>query len=361
MITRWMERLRRALKRTPAEPAQSHAETPAVMPSPATDTPLEPQAPRKKTFGSRQQLETECTQFAFRTARLSGAIEPEEPVAKALDAKATAKAHAVHRAVSEAQQQRRLAQLTTLDETRKRQIVDRDRAAVDLAAAREALGSLGPRPACPSVSTLFVHTVTAALVVAFAPTFHDLLPGLPAFLKWVAGAALALGVSLMIVHGILPGPPDQPQAAQRSRSTFAAALLFGVALLLIRLTMARAFEDLLLSVGLTMAEFAAVWTLERRARTVEDAVAVHLDDATVRDQAENHVAIKAGELARRQAALDRTEATIAEIEAEFEHDHELGDLKALITIAQNACRAGYMAGLSANAGEIGGVTGKEAA
>jgi hypothetical protein len=198
-----------AIKKVKAGTAKPEAQAevpnrPTVeQPNPAAKT----EPPSQTDHPTRRALEERLYRLGYDTARESGVIDVDEPLLKALEAKAIAEALVVYRAPSDARDQRRLTQLKTLEETFKRRTVDRDRAAVESAVAHKRLAALGTRLPRPSVSAVFKHAATLALTVSIAPTFHDLLAGFDPFLKWIVAGVCAWGVSLLLVHGILPAPP----------------------------------------------------------------------------------------------------------------------------------------------------------
>jgi hypothetical protein len=146
----------------------------------------------------------------------------------------------------------------------------------------------------------------------------------------------------------------------RQQNAFVAALMLGGSLGLVRVASARTTGDLLLAVALTGAEFGAAAFLNKKAKDLQAEIdAVNAQEEKF-GQAEASARTASEELARRQNLLDQTEQAIVKIDEKFELDHELGDLKSLTTIATNAVRGGYYAGVSENDGFLGGVpNGKE--
>jgi hypothetical protein len=199
-----LEFLGRLLKRSPklpvAEPIPGVTpppELPLTLPAPVFAEPL-------PTLHPREELAERCYKIGYEAACASGSPKPLTPLLDALEAQAIALAQTAHVPPSESRDQRRITRLTVLDEARESQGVDRDRSAVRLAEAKGNLARLGPGKPMPMLSAVFRYASITALAISIAPTFHDLLVGLDGFLKWTLGGLCAVGVSTLIVYGILP-------------------------------------------------------------------------------------------------------------------------------------------------------------
>jgi hypothetical protein len=154
-------------------------------------------------------LADECYQIGFAAAIDSGAPKPNPALLQTLEARAAAIAQTAHVPPSDAKDQRRVLRLKVLAETRERQSTDRDWAAVRHAAELKKLADVGPREPYPVFPKAFYYAAIIGLSISIAPTFQSLLLGLDSFLKWTAGGVCAVGVSLLIVHGILPSSRDE--------------------------------------------------------------------------------------------------------------------------------------------------------
>lgn len=307
----------------------------------------------------RTDLGKHCYKVGNRTALSSGLPVKDAEMVRTLDAEAQSIAQAGHRPPSQILDQQRVARLTLLDETRPRQIVERDRAAIQLGATKEKLAAMGTPAPFPTLSSVLEYSALIGLSISIAPTFHDMCVGLDPFLRWAVGGGCAVGVSLLIIHGILPGNRGSGAAdvggKSKKQNAAATGYLMGGALAVIRLAGARTVQDLLLTSALTAAEFSVVWLLERKAKALEAEISEFLTEEKLRGKEDREVQRCAEELDRRQALLDATVDEINTIQIDLEYDHLMSDLKTLNQIAGNSIRAGYQAGISQNAGELGGV------
>lgn len=196
------------------EPA--NAVSPANAP-PETDNkpdlaPMEIAAPeRKAPINPRRELEDRAYQHGYKLARESGLRDVDASALRALESDAVAMAQAACRPPSAAREERRTARMSELFETRKRQDLETDRAAVTVANTSKSERALGPRTPFPTISRKLYFGAMFGLTISTAPTFHDMFVGLDGLLMWLFGGLCAVGVSLFIVHGIVQRNPEEEQ------------------------------------------------------------------------------------------------------------------------------------------------------
>src|SRR5690606_15326179 len=121
-----------------------------------------------------------------------------------LEAEASAKALSTCRPRSESGERLKLQKLQALETELKKRTAAQDRAKAVAQLSHRELAKLGARKSYPAMPPVLIHAATLGLAISVAPTLHDLFTGLDPFLKWLAGGACAWGVSLLIIHGILP-------------------------------------------------------------------------------------------------------------------------------------------------------------
>jgi hypothetical protein len=180
---------------------------PETRDAPPPASPVQPEtAPRQVP---KERLVDDSDGIGYKTARQSGAVEPDQNILKALLERAEAMALALFRPTSEKKDERQRSKFKKAEETIKHRMAERDAAAARVRDRSDRVSGLGGRKPYPTAMARFVLAVTIVLVVSFAPNFHDLMVGLHPILKWTLGGVCALGVSLLLVHGILPpGPPE---------------------------------------------------------------------------------------------------------------------------------------------------------
>jgi hypothetical protein len=166
--------------------------------------------PEDKVRNPRVELAEECDEVGFKTARSVGEVEPRDIDLKALEARADAEAQAHHRPPSEEKDERHRQKLSKAEALIKRAHAAWEAAWAKLRKLRQERAELGELGPYPKINPIFRQAAAVGLMIAFAPNFHDLAADLPGILPWVFGIGCALGVSLMIIHGILPpGAPGE--------------------------------------------------------------------------------------------------------------------------------------------------------
>jgi hypothetical protein len=166
--------------------------------------------PEDKVRNPRVELAEECDGIGFKTARSVGEVEPRDIDLKALEARADAEAQAHHRPPSEEKNERHRQKLSKAEALIKRAHAAWEAAWAKLRKLRQERAELGELGPYPKINPVFRQAATIGLMVAFAPNFHDLAVNLPGPLPWVFAIGCALGVALLIVHGILPpGAPGE--------------------------------------------------------------------------------------------------------------------------------------------------------
>jgi hypothetical protein len=110
--------------------------------------------------------------------------------------------------------------------------------------------------------------------MSLSPTLHDLLTGFDPYMKWIVGIATAAGISIAILHGLLPvadakmGAPSK--TSNRHHGAVVAGILLGFGFFVLRLSGARTYADMLLATALAVMELGAVVLVERKAKPLFD-------------------------------------------------------------------------------------------
>lgn len=324
------------------------------------EAPVAPAQNRKPT-NPLVELSDRCYRIGYRIAIKSGSPAPEQHEVEAAQSKAIAEANSLYRHCSERKNERRLAQLGRLEQDRARQSIDRDRAAIHHAEERRKLARHGDVLLASHIPHILQATATVGLGVSFAPTFHDMFVGLDGVLMWALGGGCAAGVSIFIVHSIIPTNAATLTAAggalltRYQKQVAMGAYILGGCLAAIRLTVAHTVHDFIWVMALTGVEFCIVRLLEKRAMAAAQEGQLVAEANHSRHLALEEANAAEREASRRQSLLDQTNTEIETIEAEIETDHVLSDLKQLVAIATNSARSGYYAGVAENRGELGGV------
>ena len=165
----------------------------------------------------RAELEADCYKTGFQVARKSWELEPNEQTRQALETKATAMGLARYLPPSETEEERKAKSYEKLEAELKKREAGRDRARAVAQSARRVLAALGPAQPRPAISALLRHAATLGLTISIAPTLHDLAIGLDPFLKWLVGGLSAWGLSLLVVHGLLPNNAEPGELAGAER------------------------------------------------------------------------------------------------------------------------------------------------
>jgi len=192
------------------KPQAEDAETarPVQPETPPTDQPSTAETKTTALVDPRVQLRNDSRALGYKTARKSGALAPVPATLAALKGDATAMALALHKTYSDADDERKRRRYETLEHRLERQIEKRDRAKVRAQEARREWAEMGPGNPRPTVSALLRHAATLGLTLSIAPTAHDLAVGLDPFMRWLVGGVAAWGLSLFIIHSLMPSSSD---------------------------------------------------------------------------------------------------------------------------------------------------------
>jgi len=134
-----------------------------------------------------------------------------------------------------------------------------------------------------------------------------------------------------------------------------AGLLFGVALLLIRLTGADTGSSLQMAVGLSVFELAIVVILDWIGRGLRHQYAKHAEERKEYSILEAYLKAAETELAHWQSEIAARQKIIKDFEAHlFEREHRHAMVENLVRGAKQAVRDGYYQGIAENEGRVRG-------
>jgi len=289
----------------------------------------------------------------------SGATEPQPDDLRALEDHARAMAREcyrdrfdptqnLHDAMRKAEYEKSLAQRVEAEKGEQHATANLRDAENELARTPKA----GQKPAAPPP---LVAAFVVAITLTIAPTVHDaIFHGLgDNLLEWFASAISAAFVGVMLTLAILSG--------RRTVWTWVgvgAGVILGLGLGAIRLAASENAGEVLVALGLTVMEIAAVLLLEWVASGLRASEAAWLARHTVETQAiASRDAAQAALTRWRDRIRELTDAIthqIAYVEDRHNRNIHIAELEA---VALKAASDGYSSGLAKNIGRIRGVGG----
>jgi hypothetical protein len=201
---------------------------------------------------------------------------------------------------------------------------------------------------------VLVAAFIVAITLTVAPTLHDamFLTLGDDLLAWFFSSLCAAFVGAMLTLAILTG-----------RSTIwtwvgvGAGVIFGIGLGAVRLARAEGFGDVVMGIGLTIVEIAAVILLEWLASGLRESEAAWDVKHAAESQAIAHVDVAKADLTRWQARIKELGEAIASKIALVEDRHNRNiHIAELEAVAIKAVLDGYYAGIAENVGRIRGVS-----
>jgi hypothetical protein len=307
--------------------------------------------------GSVLAMQTGLWHHGRNRAVQSGTTEPNPDDIRALEDHARAMARDTYRdrfdpsanaydAMHQAEYERTIGQREESEKGEQHASVNLRDAETNLARTPKA----GNKPVAPPV---LVAAFIVAITLTVAPTLHDavFLTVGDDLLEWFFSSLCAAFVGTMLTLAILSG--------RRTVWTWVgvgSGVILGLGLGAIRLARAEGAGDVVMGIGLTIVEIAAVLLLEWHASGLREREAVWEVKHSTESQAIAHVDAAKSDLARWQARIKELSDVIASKIALVEDRHNRNiHIAELEAVAIKAVLDGYNAGIAENVGRIRGV------
>jgi hypothetical protein len=306
------------------------------------------------------EMQTGLFNLGRNRARDSGTTEPQPNDIRSLEDNARAMARDTYRdrydpsanahdAMHQAEYERTIAQRIESEKGEQHAAANLRDTESNLARTPKA----GNKPVAPPV---LVAAFIVAITLTVAPTLHDavFLTVGDDLLEWFFSSLCAAFVGTMLTLAILSG--------RRTVWTWVgvgAGMIFGLGLGAIRLAHAEGIGDVVMGIGLTVVEIAAVLLLEWLASGLRESEALWDVKHAAESHAVAHVDAAKADLTRWQTRTkelgDAITSKIAFVEDRHNRNIHIAELEA---VAIKAVLDGYNAGIAANVGRIRGVTGR---
>lgn len=323
----------------------------------ASPHPLDSVVAAPSTSGAILQMQTGLFELGRNRARSSGATKPVGEDKKAVEEHARAMARETYRDSfdpskhphDKARQDEYENQLAQRGEAQQAAA----HARANLRDADEKIAKTPKAGEKPAPSPWLVAASIIAINISVAPTLHDrffytLSDDMLAWLVSLVGAGF---VAAMLTLAIISG-----RRTIVRRLGAAAGIGIGIALAVIRLSVAENAGECTFAIGLTIFEIAAVLLLEWVASGLRDAEDTWMQAKKVEDEATQLRNAAQGELARWLGRLEEINKAIrdhiAYVEDRAMRNRQVSELEA---VAVQAALDGYNAGVTENLGRILGV------
>jgi hypothetical protein len=310
--------------------------------------------------GSVLAMQTGLWHHGRNRAIQSGTTEPNTREIRALEDHSKAMARETYRdrfdpsanphdAMHQAEYERTVAQREESEKGEQYAVANVRDAELNLARTPKA----GDKPIAPPV---LVAAFIVAITLTVAPTLHDavFLTIGDDLLEWFFSSGCAAFVGTMLTLAILSG--------RRTVWTWVglgAGVILGIGLGAVRLARAEGPGDVVMGIGLTVVEIAAVLLLEWLASGLRERETVWEVKHAGESQAIAHVDAAKTDLARWQARVselgDAITSKIALVEDRHNRNIHIAELEA---VAIKAVLDGYNAGIAENVGRIRGASGR---
>lgn len=218
----------------------------------------------------------------------------------------------------------------------------------------DAVAELGEPPTKPAVPWLLFFFGTLLIALSVAPTLHDFFfvdfedPRQAWFLSFICGLAAGLFVSWSLLGTYTIGKAYHWMG-------LAAGLVFGLALLLIRLTGVESSLSLMMAIGLALLEVAVVIAMHWAGDGFRDAFAEYTEKVNGQTCRRAYLAAGERELAYRKEELAKQQQIVSDYVAHLRERETLArQVEGLVRGSRQTVKAGYFAGLAENEGAVRG-------
>jgi hypothetical protein len=347
------------MKKNPEQPEQNNGDTTSAGQGHPLPNPLDGVVGVSER-GSIFEMQTGLFHLGRNRALQSGTTEPHPDDIRSLEDHARAIAKDTYRdrydpsvnahdAMHQAEYERTLGQRKESEKGEQHAAANLRDADTNLAQTPKA----GNKPAAPPV---LVAAFIVAITLTVAPTLHDavFLTIGDDLLEWFFSSGCAAFVGTMLTLAILSG--------RRTVWTWVgvgAGVILGLGLGAIRLARAEGLGDVVMGIGFTIVEIAAVLLLEWLASGLRESEAVWDVKHAAESQAIAHVDAAKADLTRWQTRIkelgDAIASKIAFVEDRHNRNIHIAELEA---VAVKAVLDGYNAGIAANVGRIRGAYGR---